>query len=85
MNNTSQNLELFVQVARNGSFRGASSGEKICNRIALMLEDIGDDVAVIDFELLEGAIDLLRLQRGPWKTYAEKQAVFRLTARAAGR
>jgi hypothetical protein len=79
------NLNRFIETARRGAFPGASSGERIANKIANLLGVISDDAAVIDLELIEGACEMLRLQHGPWRTDADKIDVFRLLDRALGR
>ena len=77
------NLERFVQAATAGAHPDASQGEKIANRIAQALHEIGDDAAVVDRGIIEGAAELLRMMNGPWPTTETKFAVFRTVEKAA--
>lgn len=88
MSNESIDLEAvnrFAQVAASGHHPAASTGEKIAARLAKALHAIGDDFAILDGELREGAFDLARLMGGPWPTASSKTAIFRLAAHAAGK
>jgi hypothetical protein len=76
-------INRFVQLAARGAFPGAAGGEKICNRLAKALEKIGDDLALLDPDAIDGAHGLMRLMGGPWPTYESKETVFNMVHRAA--
>jgi hypothetical protein len=78
-------VDHFRRIARNGSRPGASSGERVANRLALALDQIGDDLALLDASALNGACLLIRMMSGPWPTDASKAAVFRTIRQAAGK
>lgn len=80
-----QNIERFRRIARNGSNPGASSGERIANRLAKALAAIGDDLALLDPDTLAGALDLARCMAGPWPTDHFREVVFRTVDSAAGK
>ena len=79
-----RNLERFVKFASRGG-PGASHGEQICRKLAKALEGIGDDMALLDTDTLEGFCTLVRYTSGPWPTEQSKETVFRFVRRAAGR
>lgn len=78
-------IEHFRQIARNGSHSGASDGERVANRLAVALNAIGDDAALLDSSALDGACHLLHCMAGPWPTDASKDAVFKVVRQAAGK
>jgi hypothetical protein len=78
-------LNRFRDIARNGARPGASSGERVANRLALALHRIGDDLALLDSSAIAGACLLIRAMSGPWPTDASKTAVFRTIRQAAGK
>lgn len=77
-------LSRFAKLANRGSQRGASSGEKVANKLAKALRTIGDDAALLDPQAIEGACLLLRAMAGPWPTDESKAAVFRVLEAATG-
>jgi hypothetical protein len=77
--------EHFVECAANGHHPAASSGEQIAARLATALHSIGDDFVTLDLRAIDGAWILMQCAHGPWQTEAEKQTVFRLIAKAAGK
>jgi hypothetical protein len=68
----------FIQCARRGRSGAASSGERICRLLAENLAEIGDDIALLDPEALNGYLELCKLAAGPWQTDAEKDIAFSL-------
>lgn len=75
----------FIQLARQGRHRGASSGERVAHRLAKALHEIGDDLALLDHDTVEGFCMLTKAANGPWQTDASKSEVFNLIALAAGK
>ena len=80
-----ENVSRFCRLAASGSHPGASGGEKRCHALAKALQSIGDDVQLIDIEVVHGAGDLLKLMAGPFRTDADKQAIYAMLAKAAGK
>lgn len=79
------NIEHFAKCAGNGGHPSASHGERVANRLAMALAEIGDSLCLLDSLALEGAIALMRAMVGPWKTDAEKRAVYKLLAEVVNR
>lgn len=77
--------EHFVEIAANGHHPAASSGEKIAAQLATTLHAIGDDFVTLDLRAIDGAWILMQCAHGPWNTEADKQLVFNLILRAAGK
>jgi hypothetical protein len=75
----------FREIARNGSRPGASSGERVANRLALAIEKLGDDLASLDSSAITGACLLIQMAAGPWPTDASKAAVFKVVRQASGK
>ena len=75
----------FLKHAEAGAHPGASHGQKIVNAIAKAFDKIGDDVALLDSDTIEGACVMLRWMGGPWPSDACKESVFGRLRRAAGR
>ncbi len=73
----------FLEAAAAGAHPGASSGEKIANRLAKVLSEIGDDLALVDSEIIDGACLALRTMGGPWPTDEFKRQVFKPLKNAA--
>jgi hypothetical protein len=78
-----QNLDRFTTLARRGRSSAASSGERVAHRIAQALHDIGDDIALLDYDALDGFLTLCQLASGPWSTDEQKQRIFATIARCA--
>lgn len=66
----------FLRTARAGRHRAASSGERTAHRLAALLHDIGDDVALLDGATLEGFLALARAAAGPWRTDDAKHRIY---------
>jgi len=75
----------FREIARIGSRPGASSGERVANRLAVALDKIGDDMALLDPCTSDGACLVLKMMAGPWPTDASKTAVFKILRQATGK
>ena len=75
-------IKRFTELAHRGRSGGASSGEKVARRLAVALHAIGDDMALLDADAIEGFHMLCRLAGGPWPTDESKATAFRLIARA---
>jgi hypothetical protein len=73
----------FARVATRGAHPAASSGEKVANKVAKALHRIGDDLAVLDADSIDGIRDLIQAMAGPWPTDAAKSAVFKTIRNAA--
>ena len=78
-------LNRFRDIARNGSRPGASSGERVAKRLAVALDKIGDDLALLDSSAIAGACLLIQMMAGPWPTDASKAAVFKILRQATGK
>ena len=78
-------MERFRKLARRGAHPGASSGERVANRLAKALHAIGDDLALLDPEAIEGACGLVRCMSGPWPTDRLKEVIFNTVRSAAGK
>lgn len=77
-------VDHFRRVARNGARPAASNGERIANRLAVALNRLGDDIALLDSGAVTGACMLIQMMAGPWPTDASKTAVFKVVRQAAG-
>jgi hypothetical protein len=73
----------FTTLARHGSSPAASSGERVAHRLAKALHEIGDDLALLDADALDGFHTLCQLASGPWSTDDQKQRIFATIARCA--
>lgn len=80
-----ESAKRFLYLAMAGSQPGASSGEKICHKIAKALHEIGEDFSGIDGAALEGACHVVKKMAGPWQTAEEREHVFKCVAKAAGK
>lgn len=78
-------IETFRKNARMGRLPGASNGQKIANRLAKALQAIGDDLAILDADTLQGACDLMLCMSGPWPTDRLREVIFNTVASAAGK
>lgn len=75
----------FIYLATAGSQPGASSGEKVCHRIAKALHEIGEDFYSVDSSAIEGACHVMKLMAGPWRTDKDRERIFEYVAKAAGK
>ena len=80
-----ESVRRFVALARQGARKGASSGEIVANKLAVALQAIGDDMAVLDLDAIQGFAKLCELASGPWPTEELKETVFYHVNLAAGR
>lgn len=78
-------IKHFERIAARGAHPAASSGEKIANNVAKALHKIGDDLAVLDPDAIEGIRDLIRCMAGPYPTDKFKETTFAIVKRAAGK
>ena len=81
---TADQVTRFVQLALRGGRCGAS-GEITCRALALALHKIGDDVMLLDEDAIEGFCATLRMMVGPFSTYDQKEKVYNMVRRAAGK
>lgn len=77
-------LARFCDLAKQGKNPAASSGERVANKLAKAVKSIGDDMALLDLEAIEGFYVLCRLAHGPWGTDADKERIFEMLAKATG-
>ena len=80
-----ERINRFVKTARRGGHPAASGGEKVAHKLAKALHGLGDDLALLDADLLLGALDLARLMNGPWPTERFREVVFNTVESAAGK
>ena len=76
--------ERFLKLAARGG-RGGASGEKTCRALAQALHKIGDDVMILDPDAIEGFCVLLRSMAGPFDTWDQKERVYDLVRKVAGK
>lgn len=57
----------------------------MAHRLAKALHAIGDDLALLDYETLEGALGLMRCMCGPYPTDRIKEVIFNTVRSAAGK
>ena len=81
--NQIDNINCFSRMAKRGGHSGASSGERVAHRLAVALHAIGDDMALLDAESINGFNELCLLAHGPWPTDKLKTLVFTTIASAA--
>ena len=72
----------FITLAKAGGNPKSSTGERVAHRLAVALHEIGDDIALLDYDALDGFTTLCHLAAGPWPTEARKTGVFDAIARA---
>jgi len=73
----------FLDLAYSGAQGTASSGERVANRVARALEEIGDDMALLDCQAIEALCEVLRTMAGPWQSQQQKDVIFQGVERAA--
>jgi len=80
---TPNQIQRFLTIAQHGRHRGASSGEKTAHQVAQALFKLGDDLAVLDSDTVEGICGMIHCLAGPWPTDGDKEFVMRNIRRAA--
>jgi hypothetical protein len=75
-------LARFLALAKDGRHPAASSGERVAFQLAKTLDAIGDDMALLDSEAIDGFAVLCHLTGGPWKTDDDKARIFETLSRA---
>jgi len=76
-------LARFCDLAARGRHASASTGERVANRLACVLHELGDDMALLDEDAIRGFYQLAMAAHGPWPTDAAKSTVFTIIRKAA--